>query len=69
MAKQMFFALTLTVVLFVGVVSARQLRTPVRTLGVCHGTCSPTVTCFGTCFCIKGFCVSEPPGQARSGKQ
>ena len=69
MAKKMLLALTLTLVLLVSAVSARQLRTPAQPLGVCHGTCSPTVHCFGTCFCIKGFCVSEPPGQARSGKQ
>jgi hypothetical protein len=45
------------------------LRTPAKALGACHGTCSLTVTCFGTCFCYKGLCVSELPPQERSNKR
>lgn len=65
MVRKLLFALTLAMVLSAGVVSASQLRSAPGVLGVCHGTCSLQVTCFGTCFCYKGFCVSELPGQAR----
>lgn len=69
MAKNMLLTVTVIVVLCAGVMSARQLRTSTKALGACHGTCSLTVTCFGTCFCYKGFCVSELPPQERSNKR
>jgi hypothetical protein len=69
MMKRMLLALTAIMVFSATVVSAHQLRTPAKALGVCHGTCSLTVTCFGTCFCYKGLCVSELPPQERSSKK
>jgi hypothetical protein len=69
MVKKMLLAVITIVVFCAGAVSARQLRTPPKALGACHGTCSLTVTCFGTCFCYKGFCVSELPPQERSNKR
>ena len=69
MVKKMFLAITVSVVFCTTVISARQLRTPAKALGACHGTCSLTVTCFGTCFCYKGFCVSELPPQERPNKK
>jgi hypothetical protein len=68
MVKKMLLAIIVSVVFCTTVISARQLRTPAA-LGACHGTCSLTVTCFGTCFCYKGFCVSELPPQERSNKK
>jgi hypothetical protein len=69
MVKQILFGVTVILACSVGVVSARQLRTPAKALAVCHGTCSLSVTCFGTCFCYKGLCVSELPPQERSNKK
>ena len=69
MLKKISLAVTLITVFFVSAMSARQLRTPVNALGACHGTCSLHVTCFGTCFCYKGLCVSELPPQARLNQQ
>jgi hypothetical protein len=69
MLKRISLAVTLITVFFVSALSARQLLTPANSLGVCHGTCSLTVTCFGTCFCYKGFCVSELPPQERFSKK
>jgi hypothetical protein len=68
MVKKMLLAIIVSVVFCTTVISARQLRVPAA-LGACHGTCSLTVTCFGTCFCYKGFCVSELPPQERSNKK
>lgn len=65
MVKKILFAVTFMTVLSASVISAQQLRTSPKALGVCHGTCSPSVTCFGTCFCYKGFCVSELPPAAK----
>jgi len=69
MVKNILLAATAIVVLSAGAISAQQLRTPPKALGACHGTCSLTVTCFGTCFCYKGLCVSELPPQERSNKR
>ena len=69
MVKNIVLAVTAIVVFSAGAISAKQLRTAPIALGVCHGTCSLTVTCFGTCFCYKGFCVSELPPQERSNKR
>lgn len=69
MVKKMLLAITAIVVCCTTVISAKQLRTPAKALGACHGTCSLTVTCFGTCFCYKGLCVSELPPQERSNKR
>ena len=69
MVKNIVLAVTAIVVFSAGAISGKQLRTPAKALGVCHGTCSLTVTCFGTCFCYKGFCVSELPPQERSNKR
>jgi hypothetical protein len=66
MVKNILLAATAIVTLSAGAISAQQLRTPAKALGACHGTCSLTVTCFGTCFCYKGLCVSELPPQERS---
>jgi hypothetical protein len=69
MVKNIVLAVTAIVVFSAGAISAKQLRTSPKALGVCHGTCSLTVTCFGTCFCYKGFCVSELPPQERPDKR
>ena len=69
MLKNILLAATAIVVFSAGAISAQQLRTPAKALGVCHGTCSLHVTCFGTCFCYKGLCVSELPPQERSNKK
>ena len=69
MVKQILLSVTVLMVFSAGAISAQQLRTPAKALGVCHGTCSLTVTCFGTCFCYKGLCVSQLPPQERSNKK
>ena len=69
MVKHILLAVTVLMVFSAGAISAQQLRTPAKALGVCHGTCSLTVHCFGTCFCYKGLCVSELPPQERSNKK
>lgn len=65
MVKKILLAVTFMMVLSASVISAQQLRTSPKALGVCHGICSPSVTCFGTCFCYKGSCVSELPPAAK----
>jgi len=69
MMKRAFFSLFVMIVFTAAAVSARQLRTSPKALPVCHGTCSLTVSCFGTCFCYKGACVSQLPPQERPGKR
>ncbi len=65
MVKKIFLAAGCMMVLSASLISAQQLRTTPAALGACHGTCSLSVTCFGTCFCYKGFCVSELPPAAK----
>ena len=69
MVKKILLSVIAIAVFSMGAISAQQLRTAPKALGVCHGTCSLTVTCFGTCFCYKGACVSELPPQERSDKK
>jgi hypothetical protein len=69
MVKNIVLAVTAIVVFSAGAISAKQLRTPPKALGVCHGTCSLTVTCFAECFCYKGQCVSQLPPQERPNKR
>jgi len=69
MVKNIVLAVMAIVVFSAGAISAKQLRTAPKALGACHGTCSLTVTCFGTCFCYKGQCVSQLPPQERSNKR
>lgn len=74
MLKKMMFALTLVTLLTAGIVSAKQLATFPKPLGVCRGgTCSATVHCPGTCFCnldgpAAGFCTQDPIGVKPAGK-
>ena len=65
MVKNIVLAVTAIVVFSAGAISAQQLRTSPKALGVCHGTCSLNVTCFGECFCYRGQCVSQLPPQER----
>jgi hypothetical protein len=69
MVKNIVLAVTAIVVFSAGAISAQQLRTSPKALGVCHGTCSLNVTCFAECFCYKGQCVSQLPPQERSNQR
>lgn len=65
MLKKMAFTATLLTLLSAGIVSAKQLITPAKSIGGCKGTCSTTVHCSGTCFCnldgpAAGFCTQDP---------
>ena len=68
MVKKALFVTILGLVLSAGILSARQLSTSPKAIGICRGgTCSKTVHCPGTCFCnldgpAAGFCTQDPIG-------
>jgi hypothetical protein len=65
--QNILLAICVMAVLCAGTVSARQLHTSVRLIGVCSGRCSATQPCRGACSCVfingatLGSCVSDPP--------